>query len=338
MSEPYLQITVIIPVYNAEAFVEQAVGSALEQAEVVEVLLVEDGSTDGSLAKCEALAAESERVQLLRHPNGENRGAAETRNVGVREATQDWVAFLDADDYYLPGRFQAVANVLAEHPDADGIYDAVGTHFESDEMRQWWADRGRGELSTVRKRVAPDELFEAITGNLGSFHTNGIVVRREFFERTGMFDAELRMAQDFALWIKMAAIGKLYPGAIDRAVAMRRLHGDNRIVQQRSEHRKYGLLMWQVLSRWAAQQKLSAYYRQKLAMGQFHAWKQMTAAERGECMGFSGDLRFLGRLAQEHPVCLQSRRFWKHTARAMGGSRLRAMLRPPAKAEATNQA
>lgn len=332
-----MQISVIIPVYNAAAFVEQAVASALSQAEVAEVVLVEDGSTDDSPAKCEALAEASTRVRLLRHPEGANRGAAVTRNLGIREASSNFIAFLDADDYYLPGRFEPAAKVFADQADADGVYDAVGTHFETEQMRRWWAEQGRNELSTVRRRVEPEHLFAAMTGRDGSFHTNGIVVRRELFERTGLFDSDLRMTQDFAMWIRMAVVGRLYPGAIDRAVAMRRLHGENRIVQQRSDHRMFALLMWRKLSQWSADQRLPLFHRQKLAMGQLHAWKQMTQAERRQSMGFSGDVRFLAHLAASYPCCLRSQRYWKQVARSMGGSRVRSMIRSLPRWEATSR-
>ena len=100
-----MTVSVVIPVYQAAAFVEQAVESALAQPETGEVLLVEDGSGDGSLAECERLAAGDGRVRLLRHPNGENRGAGASRNLGIEQSTCPLVAFLDADDYYLLGRF-----------------------------------------------------------------------------------------------------------------------------------------------------------------------------------------------------------------------------------------
>ena len=99
-----LEISVIIPVYNAAAYVRQAVESALAQPEVREVLLVEDGSPDNALEVCQQLAAEHQRVILLHHPNGENRGAGASRNLGMRNAHFPIIAFLDADDYYLPAQ------------------------------------------------------------------------------------------------------------------------------------------------------------------------------------------------------------------------------------------
>src|SRR5690606_1248107 len=98
-------ISVIIPVYNAAAFVEQAVQSALTQPEVSEVILVEDGSEDKSLPICEKLASQNDIITLLRHPGGVNKGAGASRNLGIQHTKNEWIAFLDADDYYLENRF-----------------------------------------------------------------------------------------------------------------------------------------------------------------------------------------------------------------------------------------
>lgn len=83
----------------------QPVASALAEPETGEVLLVEETSPDGALAVCEQLAARDERVRVLRHPGGENRGAAASRNLGIQQASCLFIGFLDTDDYYLPGRF-----------------------------------------------------------------------------------------------------------------------------------------------------------------------------------------------------------------------------------------
>ena len=86
MPSPFT-ISVIIPVYNAERYLERAVASALEQPQTGEVILIEDCSPDGSLAICEKLAAaHPDKVRLLRHPDGKNHGAGPTRNLGIRAA------------------------------------------------------------------------------------------------------------------------------------------------------------------------------------------------------------------------------------------------------------
>ena len=102
-----MRISVIIPVYNAEKFVSQAVESALQFDEVFEILLIEDKSPDNALQVCQQLAEKYERVKLYQHPDKENHGAGPSRNLGMEKASGDFIAFLDADDYFLPNRFDS---------------------------------------------------------------------------------------------------------------------------------------------------------------------------------------------------------------------------------------
>ena len=102
-----MTISVIIPVYNASAFLKKAVNSALQFEEVKEILLLEDCSTDDSLEICRKLAEENTKIKLFQHPDKGNHGAGASRNLGLSKASQDFISFLDADDYYLPNRFKA---------------------------------------------------------------------------------------------------------------------------------------------------------------------------------------------------------------------------------------
>ncbi|MGD2175705.1 MAG: glycosyltransferase family 2 protein, partial [Candidatus Brocadiaceae bacterium] len=87
-------VSVVVPVYNAQDYVEEAVRSAVRLPRVREVIVVEDGSTDHSLRVCRTLAAESEKVLLLRHPDGANRGPSASRNLGIGRASGTYVACL----------------------------------------------------------------------------------------------------------------------------------------------------------------------------------------------------------------------------------------------------
>src|SRR6476661_1937714 len=101
-----MKISVVIPVYNVENYLQRAVTSVFEQPEVIELLLVEDGSSDNSIGLCRDLAEKDKRIIVLQHRDGKNRGVAASRNLGIRNASCPFVAFLDADDYYLPNRFK----------------------------------------------------------------------------------------------------------------------------------------------------------------------------------------------------------------------------------------
>jgi hypothetical protein len=278
-----MRISVIIPVFNAAAYVEQAVASALAQPETGEVLLVEDGSPDGSLAECEKLAAANAAVRLLRHPNGENRGAGAARNLGIEQAACPLVAFLDADDYYLPGRFTEAAALLSARPDVDGVYDFVDIVAEGAEARQRWEESGWPLRLGVNREVAPEQLFEALVGGgVGAFHTDGIVVRRDLFGRTGLFDPRFRTAQDTHLWIRMAAVGRLVPGPAGHVVGCCRIHAGNRVLGQPRREQVAGVRqVWADLIRWGRQQALPPHRIQRMA-------RRYVSASRGMLLGQPG--------------------------------------------------
>jgi glycosyltransferase involved in cell wall biosynthesis len=252
-----MKISVIIPVYNAEKYVRKAVQSALQQPETAEVLLIEDCSPDNSLKKCRELEEQHEKVRLLRHPDGKNHGAGATRNLGIKNAKFDYVAFLDADDFYLPDRFSMAKELFDKNPHIDGIYEAIGVHFQDSDARRKWLLRVGDELTCVTEKVEPEQLFEAlINGRKGYFHLDGLLVKKSIFEKCGYFFENLRLHQDTAMTIQMAECGILAPGRLDTAVAMRRVHGENRFLAE-YDRNQTKLIFWESLFHWAQKRNVN---------------------------------------------------------------------------------
>ena len=251
-----MQVSVIIPVYNAASFVTQAVESALQQPEVAEVILVEDGSTDGSLKVCEELAEKYEKVFLYRHPGGINLGAGASRNRGIRESNCEYIAFLDADDLYLPDRFSSAREIFKADPFIDGVYEALGVYVENEAALERWLAKTiqpLGELTTMSVRVAPEQLYkELVNGRYGYFSLDCVTVKRNVFTRTGLFNERLRLHQDTDMIWKMAAVARLLPGKLDEPVALRRIHENNRISAQRpaSEIYRNNMLLFEEAWSW----------------------------------------------------------------------------------------
>lgn len=233
------QVSVVIPVYNAAAFVTQAVESALAQPETREVILVEDCSPDDSLAVCQQLASLHPEVKLFQHPGGINRGAGPSRNLGITNSTCPYIAFLDADDFYLPGRFAAARDVLERYVDCDGVYDAVGMYYEDEASRERWHEHsiaGEG-VTVVEAGVEPADLFLVlIKGGRGHVHLNGLAIRREVILRAGLMDETIAdtLHEDTDWVIRLAAVGQLYPGSVIEPTSMRRVHQQNRVSAPRS--------------------------------------------------------------------------------------------------------
>lgn len=250
------RVSVNIPVYNAAPYLRQAVESALEQRQTGEIIIVEDCSPDKSWEVCEKLAAEYSKVHLFRHPDGRNHGCSASRSLAVQKSSFDYIAFLDADDFYLPGRFEACEKMFYGDPELEGVYEAIGTHIEDEASLKRWPDRrmSASTLTTITKEVPHERLFfELVAGTSGYFTMDGLVVKRNVFKKTGYFDQTFPLNMDDVFQIKLAALAKLAPGIITRPVAMRRVHGKNRISAPRSKSLdyKYQIGYWYITWNWS---------------------------------------------------------------------------------------
>lgn len=219
-------ISVVIPAYNVEQYIQKACISALVQPEVGEVVVVDDGSTDRTFSLVEKMMVKEDKLKLFNHPGSQNLGRSVSRNLGIIKSTFSYIAFLDADDFYLPGRFKKDIDLFKQLPLADGIYNAVG--FHSGELS------GKNlplntQLTSIRGKIEPTELFfqMAPIGAKGIIHANGLTVKRSLFSVVGLFNENFEVAEDIEMWSRMALLGKLYPGNLSSPVAMRRVHDKN---------------------------------------------------------------------------------------------------------------
>ncbi len=243
-----MDVSVIIPVYNAAEFLESSVQSALQFPEVKEVLLIEDGSTDNSWEVAKKISESESRVKLLQHPNGENRGAGATRNLGLDNATQEFIAFLDADDYYLPNRFDAEKE-LFQSPEIDGVFGTIGTEFYSIKGKENFIKKFNSSLTKVNYHARGMEVFEGLMledkGFGVFFHLNTLTVRKVAIENKNLrFNPYLRIHQDTDFIRKLSYNINLSTGIIEEAIAIRGVHDDNRItaVKQYSKNFYQNLL------------------------------------------------------------------------------------------------
>jgi glycosyltransferase involved in cell wall biosynthesis len=252
---PTIQISIIIPVYNAEKFLEKAVYSALQQPQCGEVILIEDRSPDKCYDIAKRLAEVNPKVKLLTHPNHENRGAGASRNMGMQEAKFPYIAFLDADDYYLPGRFIKTEEIFLNQPEVDGVYEACGFEFHSEAAKEYEIrdaklsdEKLKDHLYTITEEIAPDDFFYRwVKGNIGYFQTNGLTFKKDLLEKTGNMDTELRLHQDTEFYYRLAAMGSLVPGKRLKPVAIIGRHDNNRITNRTKKDVKYQILVWKKL-------------------------------------------------------------------------------------------
>lgn len=207
-----MNVSVIIPVYNAEQYIKRAVVSVLDQEEVTEILLVDDGSQDNSQEICIQLLASDERIKILQHLGKKNRGVSASRNLGIKRATNEFIAFLDADDYYLPNRFKTTLQCFSVNDTIEGVYELVGIHSNELLVKPY----------SLIEEVSPKELFENLQpiGHKVWFHIDGLTVKKSIFKEIGYFDESLKTSEDTFQWFKMALTQTMVPGKIKEPVAL----------------------------------------------------------------------------------------------------------------------
>jgi glycosyltransferase involved in cell wall biosynthesis len=253
-----MKISVITPVYNAEKYITQAVESALQFEEVYEVILVEDKSPDNALEVCRQLAEKYDRVKLFQHPDKGNHGAGPTRNLGLENATGDFIAFLDADDYYLPNRFDAEKELFKD-PKVEGVYGALGVHYYSEKAKEQYYKLFRDDLTTVYKKHDPKDVFPGqigMRGSFGLFSIDCLTIRRDAMVKKlqPFFKTHLRLHQDTEYLFRLSYYLDLYPGILDKAVAVRGVHENNRITVVDAKQIKPAttkVLLWKEINDWA---------------------------------------------------------------------------------------
>ena len=208
------RITVIVPAFNASAFIERAVRSVWGQsldASRIELLVVDDGSADSTGFIVERLAAESPvSMRLLRHPNGVNRGVAPTRQLGIVHATGELVALLDADDAYLPDRLARTAEALRSDQPAVTVC-AHGRNVDADgrSVVGHNATTRAGDWRTLACDLHPPFTFDQLW-RADPIANSTLTIRRTALERVGGFPSLMaHQAEDWLLVLKLSLLAPI---------------------------------------------------------------------------------------------------------------------------------
>lgn len=253
MAEKKFQVSVIIPVYNAEKFLTKAVEAALAQDEVAEIILVEDASPDESLALCQKLEKIYPRVKAYQHTDKKNHGCGASRNFGLSKAKYDYVTFADADNFLLPNRFKEDKIIFFNDPSVDGTYNSMGVHYYSELAKNTFNETVKLELLTFSEEVPPGEVLAVLLGAHprvnGSWGIDGLTIKKSLFEKSGVFNTSLRLQQDFDLYIKMSMVGKFVAANIDSPVCIRGVHDQQRSTDSKAmDHFRYE--RWKSVNKW----------------------------------------------------------------------------------------
>jgi glycosyltransferase involved in cell wall biosynthesis len=191
-------VSIIIPAYNVAPYIRETLRSVFAQTfGHYEVIVINDGSPDAQ-AFDRAIEPYRKRIRYISQKNG---GASSARNAGLRAARGELVAFLDADDLWLPNYLEQQLKFFHEQ-DCDLVCADAMVFGDS-------PDAGRTYMSAVMETAPPAgavSFFDLLSAER-SLITSGVIARRELIFEVGLFDEALRNAQDFDLWLRLARHG-----------------------------------------------------------------------------------------------------------------------------------
>jgi len=185
------RVSVIIPAFNAAEYIKEAVESVFNQTyKDIEVIVVDDGSTDNTRTIVNSYGAKVIYIYQ------QNQGHAIARNTGLKKAAGQYYAFLDADDYWLPGKIAKQVQILKENPDSGIVHcDIKKVDLEGHEVKK----------SPKIKRYIEGEIFPYFLTRKGHIATSSALFKKECIERYGLLNESVRDwgSEDREFWLRM---------------------------------------------------------------------------------------------------------------------------------------
>ena len=188
------KISVVVPVYNAEKYLKRCVDSLLSQTHPkMEILLVDDGSKDSSGEICDVYGNTNSNIKVFHKENG---GSSSARNLGIRNATGDYVGFCDSDDYVEADMYESLLKAAVENGNADIVQIQTCYHSESGELLKGPQDDS-GEVGFI----SSEEDFRLLMLHVGDASFCTKIIRRDFLKNYAFSEGKLN--EDFELVIQM---------------------------------------------------------------------------------------------------------------------------------------
>jgi len=199
-----MKISAVIPAYNSEKTIGRAIDSVLQQSRPAdEILVIDDGSTDRT---AEIVHAYADRIRLIQQANA---GVSVARNTGIAAAAGDWIAFLDADDEWLPDKLRLQAEHLARYPE---LQWTTGNFYwcHCRQNHRWVPDMNPSHVQNCKVQASYEqESFESYLAAYrygATGHTAAMLIHRGLLQKAGLFLPGLKRMNDIDLWYRISYI------------------------------------------------------------------------------------------------------------------------------------
>jgi teichuronic acid biosynthesis glycosyltransferase TuaG len=190
MSKNKALVSIVMPAYNCEKYVIEAINSVLAQTyRNWELLVLDDGSKDNTLRIIEEFSQKDSRIKAL--PNGKNMGVSATRNRGIELASGDWIAFLDSDDMWEPEKLEKQFEIV-EKEAAEFLF--TGSSYVNEEGEPY---KGIFEV--------PEKITYKKLRNQNVISCSSVLIKKKYFENIKMEKDE--MHEDYAVWLRVLKLG-----------------------------------------------------------------------------------------------------------------------------------
>ncbi len=202
-------VSVVIPAYNSERYIADAIKSVLAQSfRPHEIIVVDDGSSDGTARALQPFAG------VIRYLYQENRGEPAARNTGMRATSGSYIAFLDADDLWAPEKLELQMAYFAAHPSCAFVYSDMTTFDENGVIDP--SVKVRFNITFPRGNIFPALFRETLFGS------GSVVFRKDCIEKVGYFDEDFLVGSDYEMWLRMARHFEI--GVVDQPLLQYRQH------------------------------------------------------------------------------------------------------------------
>ena len=206
-------VSIVIPLYNYSRFINDCLESCTQQRyDNVEILVIDDKSTDDGAQKVKDWRKKDRRVKLLRHKW--NQGYSAAKNTGIIAANGEMIVHLDADDMLTP---KSITKRLAAFTDDIDMVHGTARNFQGNHTYAWCLQKNK--TLEVNPKV--------------TIHAQGVMIRRACYEKYGLYDEELRAKADKEMWVRLREVAGITMVRLNYPVAYYRMHGKSMMAKRR---------------------------------------------------------------------------------------------------------